>query len=147
MSEAGKEQRQFVKQRREERYSQFVNSTLPAIKSLGYEVIQRNDYGFEFIVPKKGFGWVIFYPRVIGYYCANKINGYMVVSLGFANIYLKAMEVCKTDVQTIIRLLDKSAELIDKYCKKPCECDKARQCRKISKKLKNKIDNENFANQ
>lgn len=63
MSEAGKEYRQFVKQRREERYSQFVNSTLPAIKSLGYEVIQRNDYGFEFIVPKKGFGWVIFYPK------------------------------------------------------------------------------------
>ncbi len=51
------------------------------------------------------------------------------------------MEVCKTDVQTIIRLLDKSAELIDKYCKKPCEADKARQARNISKKLKKKIDN------
>ena len=140
MSEAGKEYRQFVKQRREERYSQFVNSTLPAIKSLGYEVIQRNDYGFEFIVPKKGFGWVIFYPkgdRILLCKQNKWIYG------GF----LKAMEVCKTDVQTIIRLLDKSAELIDKYCKKPCECDKARQCRKISKKLKNKIDNENFANQ
>ena len=33
MSEAGKEYGQFVKQRREERYSQFVNTTLPAIKS------------------------------------------------------------------------------------------------------------------
>lgn len=42
MSEAGKEYRLFLKQRREERYSQFVNSLLPAIKSLGYEVIQRN---------------------------------------------------------------------------------------------------------
>lgn len=63
MSGAGKEYGQFVKQRREERYSQFVTSILPAIKSLGYEVIQRNDYGFEFIVPKKGFGWVIFYPK------------------------------------------------------------------------------------
>lgn len=61
MSETGKEYGLFVKQRREERYSQFVTSILPAIKSLGYEVIQRNDYGFEFIVPKKGFGWVIFY--------------------------------------------------------------------------------------
>lgn len=51
------------------------------------------------------------------------------------------MEVCKTDVQTIIRLLNKSAELIDKYCKKPCEADKARQARNISKKLIKKIDN------
>ena len=51
------------------------------------------------------------------------------------------MEVCKTDVQTIIRLLDKSAELIDRYCKKPCEFDKARQAKKLSKKLKKKIYN------
>ncbi len=85
-------------------------------------------------------------PKMIGYYCVSKTNGYMVAFPGFANIYLKAMEVCKTDIQNLIRLLDKSAELIDKYCKKPCEFDKARQCRKISKKLKNKIDNENFAN-
>lgn len=46
------------------------------------------------------------------------------------------MELCKTDIQILIRLLDKSAELIDKHCKKPCELDKARQCRKMSKKLK-----------
>lgn len=63
------------------------------------------------------------------------------VSLGFANIYLKTMEVCKTDVQTVIRLLDKSAELINEYCKKPCELDKARQAKKLSKKLKKKIYN------
>lgn len=63
MSETGKEYRQFIKQRREERYSKFVNTILPAIKSLGYEVVQRNDNGFEFIVSKKGFGWVIFYPK------------------------------------------------------------------------------------
>ena len=50
------------------------------------------------------------------------------------------MELCKTDIQNLIRLLDKSAELIDKYCKKPCEQDKARQCRKMSKKLQ-KISN------
>ena len=42
-------------------------------------------------------------------------------------------------MENIIRLLDKSAELIDKYCRKPCELDKARQCRKMSKKLKSKI--------
>ena len=63
MSETGKEYGQFVKQRREERYSQFVNTILPAIKSLGYDGIQRNDFGFEFIVSKKGFGRVIFYPK------------------------------------------------------------------------------------
>lgn len=50
------------------------------------------------------------------------------------------MELCKTDIQNLIRLLDKSAELIDKHCKKPCEQDKARQLRKMSKKLKNKIN-------
>lgn len=53
------------------------------------------------------------------------------------------MEICKTDIQNLIRLLDKSAELIDKYCMKPCEQDKARQLRKMSKKLKakNKFQN------
>lgn len=49
------------------------------------------------------------------------------------------MEICKTDIKTIIRLLDKSAEIIEKYSIKPCESDKARQCRKMSKKLKNKL--------
>lgn len=54
------------------------------------------------------------------------------------------MEICKTDIQNLTRLLDKSAELIDRYCVKPCEQDKARQCRKMSKKLKNKMkSNEN----
>ena len=54
------------------------------------------------------------------------------------------MEVCKSDIQNLIRLLGKSAELIDKYCKKPCELDKARQCRNFSKKLKKKMSNENY---
>lgn len=54
------------------------------------------------------------------------------------------MNLCKTDIQNIISLLDKSAELIDKYCKKPCEQDIARRCKRIIKKLKNKINpNEN----
>ena len=52
------------------------------------------------------------------------------------------MNLCKTDIQNIIRLLDKSADLIDKYCKKPCEQDKARLCRKMSKKLNKKINND-----
>ena len=50
-----------------------------------------------------------------------------------------AMEVCQTDIKNLIRLLDKSAELIDKYCKKPCEQDKARQCRRMIKKLSKRI--------
>lgn len=53
------------------------------------------------------------------------------------------MELCKTDLQNLIRLLDKNAELIDKYCKRPCELDKARQCRKMSKKLKKNDDRQN----
>lgn len=51
------------------------------------------------------------------------------------------MELCKTDIQNLIRLLNKSAELIDKYCQKPCEQDKARQCKKMSKKLKRNNSN------
>lgn len=58
-----------------------------------------------------------------------------------------AMYLCKTDMQNLIRLLDNSAELIDKHCQKPCEQDKARQCRKMSKKLKKRIENENITNQ
>lgn len=57
------------------------------------------------------------------------------------------MELCKTDIQNIIRLLDKSAELIDKYCKKSCEKDKARLCRKLSKKLLKISSNENIKDQ
>lgn len=52
------------------------------------------------------------------------------------------MELCKTDIQNTIRLLDKSAELIDKYCQKPCEQDKARQCRNMSKKLQKITNND-----
>lgn len=57
-----------------------------------------------------------------------------------------AMDLCKTDIQNLIRLLDNSAELIDKHCQKTSE-DKARQCRKMSKKLKKRIENENITNQ
>lgn len=57
------------------------------------------------------------------------------------------MDLCKTDIQNIISLLDKSAELIDRHCKKPAEQDKARQCRKMSKKLKKRIENENYNQQ
>ena len=60
----------------------------------------------------------------------------MVASLGLEKIYSKIMEIFKTDIQNLIRLLNKSAELIDQYCKKPCELDKARQLRNMSKKLK-----------
>lgn len=49
------------------------------------------------------------------------------------------MELCKTDIQNLIRLLDSCAGLIGKYCHKPCEIDKARQCRNMSKKLASKL--------
>ena len=49
------------------------------------------------------------------------------------------MELCKSDIQHLIRLLDSCAGLIDKHCKKPCEQDKARLCKKMSKKLNKKI--------
>lgn len=48
------------------------------------------------------------------------------------------MGLCKTDIQNIIRLLEKGSELIDKYCQKPHELDKARQMRLMIKKLKKK---------
>lgn len=48
------------------------------------------------------------------------------------------MELCKSDIQNLIRLLESCAGLIDKYSQKPCELDKARQCRKLNKKLKKK---------
>ena len=48
------------------------------------------------------------------------------------------MGLCKTDIQNIIRLLEKGSELIDKYCQKPHELDKARRMRLMIKKLKNK---------
>lgn len=50
------------------------------------------------------------------------------------------MNLCKTDIKSLIRLLESCAGLIDKYCPKPCEQDKARQCRKMSKKLSKKIN-------
>lgn len=48
------------------------------------------------------------------------------------------MGLCKTDIQNIIRLLEKGSELIDKYCQKPHELDKARRMRLMIKKIKNK---------
>lgn len=52
------------------------------------------------------------------------------------------MEVCKSDIQAIERLLYQSATIIERYCVKPCELDKARLCRKMIKKLKRKKENE-----
>lgn len=52
------------------------------------------------------------------------------------------MELCKSDIQNLIRLLESCAGLIDKYSQKPCELDKARQLKKYIKKLKRKLDYE-----
>lgn len=45
------------------------------------------------------------------------------------------VELCKTDAQTIIRLLEYSADLIERCGNKPAELDKVRQLRKMSNKL------------
>ena len=90
------------------------------------------------LFPRKDLVGLYSIPKLIGYYYVNRTSGYIMVSLGFTNMYSKTMEVCKTDVQNLIRLLDSCAGLIDKHCNKPCDLDKARQCRKMSKKLKKK---------
>ena len=48
------------------------------------------------------------------------------------------MRVSKTDIRLAIRLLEGCAELVDKYCSKPWEQDRARRARKLCKKLKKK---------
>lgn len=48
------------------------------------------------------------------------------------------MQITDTDLKLILRLLTKSAALIDKYCPKPHEQDTARQCRRAIKTLTGK---------
>ena len=48
------------------------------------------------------------------------------------------MPISKTDIRLAIRLLEGCAELVDKYCSKPWEQDRARRARKLCKKLKKK---------
>lgn len=48
------------------------------------------------------------------------------------------MNVCKTDVQQLVRLLRQSALLIDRYCQKPSEQDTARRCRIMIRKIERK---------
>lgn len=50
------------------------------------------------------------------------------------------MDVCKSDVESIIRLLEKGAEYIERYSLKPRDQDKARQIKIMIKKLKRKHD-------
>lgn len=50
------------------------------------------------------------------------------------------IQICISDVKNVIALLDRGAAIIDKNCHKPCEQDKARLMRKLSKKLKKKLD-------
>lgn len=47
---------------------------------------------------------------------------------------------CNTDLNTIIRMLEYGANLIDKTATKPCEADKARQFRNMGKKIQKKIE-------
>lgn len=47
---------------------------------------------------------------------------------------------CNTDLNSIVRMLEYSANLIDKTATKPCEADKARQFRNMIKKIQKKIE-------
>lgn len=47
---------------------------------------------------------------------------------------------CNTDLNSIIRMLEYGANLIDKIATKPCEADKARQFRNMIKKIQKKIE-------
>ena len=47
---------------------------------------------------------------------------------------------CNTDLNSIVRMLEYSANLIDKTSTKPCEADKARQFRNMIKKIQKKIE-------
>lgn len=49
------------------------------------------------------------------------------------------MQLCKTDLQTLLRLLEQGAELIERHAAKPREQDVARRMKQLSKKLKKKI--------
>lgn len=47
---------------------------------------------------------------------------------------------CNTDLNSIVRMLEYGANLIDKTATKPCEADKARQFRNMIKKIQKKIE-------
>lgn len=51
------------------------------------------------------------------------------------------MDVCKSDIKNIIRLLEKGAEYIERYSIKPCDQDKARQIKIMIRKLERKNQN------
>lgn len=46
--------------------------------------------------------------------------------------------ICRTDIASVIRMLEYASEFIDKNAVKPCEHDKARQFRNMIKKIKRK---------
>lgn len=51
------------------------------------------------------------------------------------------MDICKTDIERIIHLLEKASECIERCCTKPCDLDKARRMNLMVKKLKKKKAN------
>lgn len=48
------------------------------------------------------------------------------------------MELCRTDYEKVVRLLEAAAAIIERNCRKPCEPDKARLARNMAKKMKKK---------
>lgn len=51
------------------------------------------------------------------------------------------MDICETDIERIIHLLEKASECIERCCAKPCDLDKARRMKLMVKKLKKKKTN------
>lgn len=50
------------------------------------------------------------------------------------------MELCKTDCEKLLKLLEFGQKIISENCIKPCEIDKGRQMRQFIKKMKTKMN-------
>jgi hypothetical protein len=55
----------------------------------------------------------------------------------------KPIPISRTEVTHIVNLLKACSVLVDNYCNRPSEQDKARQCRQQIKKLIKKLDYDN----
>lgn len=50
------------------------------------------------------------------------------------------MEMCRSDSEKTVRLLESAAAIIERRCTKPCELDKARLCRNMARKISRKLE-------
>ena len=79
-------------------------------------------------------------PEIFSYPCSTHLAAEIDKRpIDFDKIEL-ADTLCNTDLNSIVRMLEYSANLIDKTSTKPCEADKARQFRNMIKKIQKKIE-------